>query len=60
MTRIELTTEEAQTLSEILESYLSDLRMEIAATENRDWRGIMKEREIFIKDVLGRLAAPDA
>ncbi len=60
MTRIELTTEEAKTLSEILESYLSDLRMEIAATENRDWRGIMKERELFIKDVLGRLAAPGA
>ncbi len=60
MPRIELTTEEAQTLSEILESYLSDLRMEIAATENRDWRGIMKEREMFIKDVLGRLAAPNA
>ncbi len=57
MTRIEFTTEEAQTLSEILESYLSDLRMEIAATENRDWRGIMKERESFIKDLLGRLAA---
>ncbi len=60
MPRIELTTEEAQTLSEILESYLSDLRMEIAATENRDWRGIMKEREIFIKEVLSRLAAPGA
>ncbi len=56
MTRIELTTEEAQTLSEILESYLSDLRMEIAATENRDWRVIMKERESFLKDMLSRLA----
>ncbi len=60
MTRIELTKEEAQTLSEILESYLSDLRREIAATENRDWRGIMKERESFIKDMLSRLAATDA
>ncbi len=60
MTRIELTTEETQTLSEILESYLSDLRMEIAATENRDWRGAMKARESFIKDVLSRLAATDA
>ncbi len=60
MTRIELTPEEAQALSEILESYLSDLRMEIAATENRDWRGVMKERELFIKDVLGRLAVPGA
>lgn len=55
MPRIELTTKEAQALSEILESYLSDLRMEIAATENRDWRGMMKERESFIKDMLSRL-----
>ena len=57
MTRIELTTEEAQTLGEILESYLSDLRMEIAATENREWRGAMKERELFIKGMLSRLVA---
>ncbi len=56
MTRIELTVEEAGTLSEILESYLSDLRMEIAATENREWRVAMKEREFFVKKMLSRLA----
>ncbi len=60
MPHIDLSPEEALSLSEILESYLSDLRMEIAATENRDWRGIMKEREAFIKDMLSRLAVTDA
>jgi hypothetical protein len=56
MTHIELNTEEVQSLSEVLESYLSDLRMVIAATENREWRGAMREREFFIKRVLSHLA----
>lgn len=57
MAQIELTEHEAKTLSEALDSYLSDLRTEIVATENREWRAEMKERELLIKDILNRLGA---
>ena len=56
MVRLELTAEEAETLTEILRSYLSDLRMEIARTDDRHFRENLKMRETFIKDVLGRLS----
>lgn len=42
-------------LGEILESYLGDLRAEIANTDSADFREQLKLREAFIKDVLGRL-----
>lgn len=57
MAQIELTEHEAKTLSEVLDSYLTDLRTEMVATENREWRTEMKERELFIKDILNRLGA---
>ena len=57
MAHLELTEHEAATLSEVLDSYLADLRTEMVATENREWRAEMKEREIFVKDILARLGA---
>lgn len=57
MVRLELTDREAVILSEILESYLSDLRGEIVATENKEWRADMKEREEFVRNLIGRLSA---
>ncbi|WP_243369835.1 hypothetical protein [Geotalea sp. SG265] len=57
MPRIELTASEATMLSEILQSYLKDLRAEIVATENREWREEMKNRENFVKGVVQRLSA---
>ncbi len=56
MPRLELNDAEARNLSDILESYLSDLRMEIADTEKMEWRTAMKERELFIKDIISQLA----
>ncbi len=55
MIHIELTTEEAETLKEILETSLSNLRMEIAGTEQMDFREFLKGREAFLKDLLERL-----
>ncbi len=55
MATIELTNEEAETLSEILESYLSDLRMEIADTDQMNFRENLKKKEVFIKELLQRL-----
>lgn len=55
MINVELTTSEADHLRDILENYLGDLRMEIAATDSKDFRDDLKETEVFIKDLLARL-----
>jgi hypothetical protein len=55
MVQIELTSEEAETLRAVLESYLSDLRMEIADTDSMDFRENLKKTEVFLKDLLQRL-----
>ncbi len=55
MIHIELTREEAQTLHRILQSDLSDLRMEIGGTEQKDFREFLKAREVFLKELLRRM-----
>jgi hypothetical protein len=55
MIHIELSRKEAETLHQILKSDLSDLRMEIAGTEQMDFREFLKEREVFLKELLRRL-----
>lgn len=55
MIQIELTSEEAGILREILTSYLSDLRMEIAGTENMDFREALKKKEALLKKLIQRL-----
>jgi hypothetical protein len=57
MKRIELTETETLTLVDVLESALSDLMTEAAATENRELRATLKERKAIIREVLARLAA---
>jgi len=57
MKRIELTETETLTLVDVLESALSDLVTEVAATENRELRASLKERKAIIREVLARLAA---
>lgn len=54
---IELTVDEAATLSRVLTSYLSDLRMEVAATDRMEFRESLKEEEAFLKRLLDRLQA---
>ena len=55
MIRIELTETEATVLTEILVSYLSDLRGEIVRTEKKEWRSGMKDRENMVKEIINRL-----
>jgi len=50
-----MNSEEAGMLHEILEEYVSDLRMEIAATDSRDFREALKKREEFLKNLLQKL-----
>ncbi len=60
MVQLTLTTEEAETLREVLDSYLSNLRMEIADTDAMEFREKLKEQEASLKRVLQRLEAKPA
>jgi hypothetical protein len=55
MTTLQLSGDERVELRDILTSYLSDLRMEIADTDSYDFRQGLKKREALIKDLLHRL-----
>ena len=61
MIQIELTHENGDMLREILASHLSQLRMEIACTDRRDFRDYLRKRgdflEGFIQDLERDLAA---
>ena len=57
MIQITLSDEEASSLRNVLESYLSDLRMEIADTERMDFRDGLKRQEEFLNGLLARLSA---
>lgn len=57
MIQITLSDEEAGSLKNVLESYLSDLRMEIADTEQMDFRDSLKRQEEFLNGLLARLHA---
>jgi hypothetical protein len=62
--QITLTQEEAATLREVLSSYVSDLRMEIADTDSMQFREDLKHREALLNKLLqqldAQLAAPGA
>lgn len=55
MTTLNLNQEQRETLQESLNSYLSDLRLEIADTDNHDFREQLKHKEVVLKDVLAML-----
>jgi hypothetical protein len=62
--QITLTPEEAATLRDVLSSYLSDLRMEVADTDSSQFRENLKREEAMLKRLLQQLdtelAAPGA
>ncbi len=60
MIQVDLGDEERQILLEVLESALSDLRMEIADTDSMDFRDMLKGRKEVIKKVIGALQAAGA
>lgn len=57
MLQLELTREQATELRDVLESYLGDLRMEIAGTEQKEFREALKRRKELLNDVVARLNA---
>jgi hypothetical protein len=62
--QITMTQAEAAALREILSSYLSDLRMEIADTDSMPFREGLKRQEALLQKLLAQLdaavASPDA
>lgn len=55
MAQLTLNQDEAEMLKDVLVSYLSDLRMEIADTDMQDFREGLKAKEVFLKDLINRL-----
>lgn len=58
MVKLDLSTEEAGVLAEILSVVLSDLRMEITDTEKKEWRDGLKQHAQLIRKVIAGLQAP--
>jgi hypothetical protein len=52
---LDLNSEQAETLAQVLEDYISDLRMEVANTDSQEFRDDLKKKELFLKDLLSRL-----
>lgn len=52
MIQIDLTAKEREILADVLESYLSDLRMEIASTDRMDFREELKAQKAVIEKAL--------
>jgi hypothetical protein len=57
MVQIELTPAEAEILKTALESYLSDLRMEIADTDSLDFREGLKRRKATLRKIADGLVS---
>lgn len=54
--RLDLTREEREILFDVLDTFLSDLRMEIANTDRQDFRDMLKKRKAVLLKVLDRMA----
>ena len=55
MPNLELTEDEAALLTELLQSHLGDLRMEIAGTDLQSFRDKLRKKEEIIKQMIDRL-----
>lgn len=55
MVTLELSRDEADLLASMLKTDLADLRMEIAGTDKKEWRDGLKQREVILNQIIGRL-----
>ena len=60
MVELRLSEEKAALLTEILESDLGDLRMEIARTDSMEYREKLKERAELLRETIRELSARPA
>jgi hypothetical protein len=55
MGTLEMTSEEEKELLSFIERYYHDLRVEIANTDDREFRRSLKNKEAIIRNILERL-----
>ena len=55
MIQMELSSEEAQVLRDVLNAVISNLGMEIADTDQKDYRDVIKERKQMLLKMVGSL-----
>ncbi len=55
MIQLNLTKEEEETLIYLLENCISDLRMEIAGTDNVSYKQMLKHRKAVLEKILATL-----
>ena len=55
MSNLELNQDEQRELLEVFERYYPALRIEIANTDDREFRRALKQREAFMKTLIDRL-----
>jgi hypothetical protein len=55
MVNLRMDDEEAMVLRRVLDSYISDLRMEVSNTSLMEFRERLKHEEFILKELLGRL-----
>ena len=55
MGKLELSSDEEKELVTFIDRYLHDLRVEIANTDDREFRRTLKNKEVIIRNLLDRL-----
>ena len=55
MTTVNMTDEERTLLADVIEGYLSELRMEIGDTDSKDYREMLKDRKDILLKILSIL-----
>jgi len=55
MATLELTSEEEKELLAFIERYYHDLRVEIANTDDKEFRRSLKHKEVIIRTILDRM-----
>ena len=55
MTELNLTPEQVDILKETLDSYQSDLTTEIAHTDNREFREMLKNKKTVLNEIVDML-----
>ena len=59
MVKIDMTTEEKGILLDVLENYISDLRMEIADTDKSDFKEKLRTKKDVLNTILSKLQKSD-
>ncbi len=55
MIRVDFTAEERDILQSMLSNYVSDLRMEIADTDRKDYREIIRQQKEILQKLMDAL-----